>query len=174
MKRHIISGAPGTGKTTLINALQNSGYCVFEEVSRKIIHSQQQIRGNKTPWGDVHGFTKLVYKQTIKELNTPIKQHAFADRSLADSIPYLLLKKQPVPDYFLNFDYHKFYQKTVYFCPLWEEIFIQDCQRLQSFEESKELEYLLLNTYKKLGFSILHIPKTKVLERLNFIISTLK
>ena len=119
-------------------------------------------------------FTKLVYQQTIKELHTPILQHAFVDRGLADNIAYLQLKKQPVSDEFLDFDYQKFYHKAVFFCPLWKEIYTQDEQRLQSFEEAKQLQNLLLNTYQNLGFRILEIPKTTVLKRLQFIVTTIK
>ncbi|NQX85834.1 MAG: AAA family ATPase [Flavobacteriaceae bacterium] len=174
MKRYIITGAPSTGKTTLINSLQENGHTVFEEVSRRIIISEQQKNSNKTPWEDVFGFTKLVYQQTIKELHTPILQHAFVDRGLADNIAYLQLKKQPVSDEFLDFDYQKFYHKTVFFCPIWEEIYTKDKQRLQSFEEAKKLQKLLLNTYQNLGFRILEIPKTNVLKRLQFIVTTIK
>ncbi|AUC15481.1 hypothetical protein BTO06_10165 [Tenacibaculum sp. SZ-18] len=169
MKRYIITGAPSTGKTTLINRLQKNDHTVFEEVSRKIIISEQKKNSNKTPWEDVFGFTNLVYQQTIKELSTPIFKHAFVDRGLADNIAYLLLKKQPVSDDFLDFNYHKFYHKTVLFCPLWKEIYTQDEQRLQTFGEAKELEQLLLKTYISLGFKILEIPKTTVEKRVEFI-----
>ncbi|CAM1343183.1 AAA family ATPase [Tenacibaculum amylolyticum] len=174
MKRYIITGAPSTGKTTLINALEQNGHIVFEEVSRKVIRVQQQTNGNKTPWEDVTGFTKLVYQQTLKNLETPIKQHAFVDRGLADNIAYLQLKQQPIANCFLQFNYQKPYHNTVFFCPLWKEIYIQDPQRLQSFEEVQQLERLLLNTYKELGFTIVFVPKTTVEQRLDFITTTLK
>ena len=169
MKRYIITGAPGTGKTTLINLLQKNGHLVFEEISRKIIISEQQTYGHKTPWDDVVGFSNLVYQQTVKALNTPILKHAFVDRGLADTIAYLQLKQQPISSSFLQFDYQKFYYKTVFFCPLWKEIYKQDTQRLQSFEEANKLQQLLLSTYKSLGFSILLVPKATPLERLDFI-----
>ncbi|MCD8445075.1 AAA family ATPase, partial [Tenacibaculum finnmarkense] len=39
-KKYIITGAPGTGKTTLINLLKNSFSCM-DEVSRKVITEEQ-------------------------------------------------------------------------------------------------------------------------------------
>ena len=36
-KKIVISGGPGSGKTTLINLLINNGYHCFEEFSRSVI-----------------------------------------------------------------------------------------------------------------------------------------
>lgn len=165
MKRYIITGAPGTGKTTLINALRKHNFDCFEEVSRKVIRSQQQTNGNKTPWQDVIGFTNLVYKKTIEELTTQSNTTTFVDRGLADNIAYLQLNNHPISNLFLNFDYKKHYQTTVFLLPPWKEIYSEDPQRLQSFKETTKLHQLLLKTYTNLGFSIQIIPKSSVLQR---------
>jgi len=36
-QKYIITGAPGTGKTAIINALMQKGYSCAEEISREII-----------------------------------------------------------------------------------------------------------------------------------------
>ncbi|CAM1374686.1 AAA family ATPase [Tenacibaculum xiamenense] len=169
MKRYIITGAPGTGKTTLINALNKKGYTTFEEVSRRIIVSEQQNNGTKTPWQDVEAFTDAVYLQTIKELNARIQTPAFVDRGLADNIAYLKLRELPISEKFLNFDYKNAYQTTVFLLPLWKDIYVQDEQRLQSFEEAEKLQLLLIQSYENLGFSLKRLPKQTVEERIMFI-----
>ncbi len=173
MKRYIITGAPSTGKTTLINALQNKGYFVFEEVSRRVIKSEQAQGGDKTPWQDVTGFTDLVYQKTLEELNTPIQQWAFVDRGLADNIAYLEVKNHPIARKFLNFNYSDYYYNTVFILPIWEDIYIQDEQRLQSFEEAKHIQQLLLKTYKELGFSTVLMPQNSIEERVEIIEATI-
>jgi predicted ATPase len=170
MKRYIITGAPGTGKTTLINALRVYGFTCFEEVSRRVICFQQQNQGDKTPWQDVVGFSNLVYQKTVEELNIKITQTTFVDRSLVDNIAYLKLKKQAIGAGFLNFNYKKHYHTTVFMLPPWQEIYTEDPQRLHAFEVAKELHELLLQTYIDLGFSIEILPKTTVSKRVRHIV----
>ncbi|MEM6720902.1 MAG: AAA family ATPase [Bacteroidota bacterium] len=174
MKRYIITGAPGTGKTTLLNALQQQGYCTFEEVSRRVIVSQQNIKGTKTPWQDIVGFTEIVYQQTVQELALPLTSNAFVDRGLADTIAYLKLKHHPIPKKLQQFEYKNYYHATVFLMPIWEEIYTTDSQRLQSFEEASQLQELLIEVYQKLGFSIITLPKVSVAERFEFIINFMK
>lgn len=169
MKRYIITGAPGTGKTTLIDYLRNDGFVCFDEVSRKIIKQQQLINGNKTPWEDVAGFTKLVYEYTLKDLEMPISGIAFSDRGLADNIAYLKLRNHSVNPFFKTFDYHKFYHKKVFVLPLWKSIYTQDPQRLQSYKEAQKLYKLLLQEYEHLGFEFYELPKNTVESRIEFI-----
>ena len=46
----IITGGPGAGKTTLINALADAGYPTFAESSRQLIEQQSQLEGGTLPW----------------------------------------------------------------------------------------------------------------------------
>lgn len=168
-KKYIITGAPGTGKTTLIDSLRTDGFNCFEEVSRKLITSQQEQKGNKTPWQDVVGFTNLVYQKITAELNLKSNKITFVDRGLADNIAYLKLKEHPICSKFLNFNYKKHYHVTVFMLPPWQEIYTEDPQRLQSFEDAKKLHNLLVETYTNLGFLVKNLPKTTISKRLNFI-----
>lgn len=169
MKRHIITGAPSTGKTTLIHALRKKGYNVFDEISRDVIINQQNKSGDKTPWQDMLGFTNLVYHKTINELSIPIQKESFVDRSLVDIIAYLKLKNLSIKKELLEFNYKKYYNSYVFMLPIWEEIYTQDPQRLQSLEVCKQIQYLLINTYQELGFSIYTLAKESPEKRIESI-----
>ncbi|GGX05603.1 AAA family ATPase [Aquimarina muelleri] len=168
-KRYIITGAPGTGKTSLIHTLEENGYSCFEEISRKTIIHQQKIKSNKTPWEDLSGFADLVYQQTIKELDSFISENTFVDRGLPDIIAYLKTKSYSIPEYISKFPFKTYYSSTVFFLPLWKEIYVNDPQRPQSYPEAEHIHYYLTEVYLNLGFTIKIVPKTTLTKRVDFI-----
>ena len=55
-QRYIITGAPGTGKTAIINTLKERGYCCIDENSREIIAEQIKSKGEILPWKNPQEF----------------------------------------------------------------------------------------------------------------------
>ena len=49
MKRYILTGAPGVGKTTILRSLQERGWAVVEEAATEVI-AGEQVRGVDEPW----------------------------------------------------------------------------------------------------------------------------
>ncbi|SCL72838.1 Predicted ATPase [Micromonospora citrea] len=49
MRRHVLTGAPGAGKTTLVDALRRRGWSVVAEASTDVI-AAAQARGVAEPW----------------------------------------------------------------------------------------------------------------------------
>ncbi|PKV53105.1 putative ATPase [Aquimarina sp. MAR_2010_214] len=168
-KRYIITGAPGTGKTSLIQALQANGHQCFSEISRKIILEQQQIKSDKTPWGDLPCFANLVYQETVRELQIPIEKNIFVDRGLPDIIAYLKAKSHPIPEYLLDFPFKTHYVSTVFLMSPWEEIYINDPQRPQSYQEALHIHQCLVQVYQNFKFTIEVVPKTTLTKRVDFI-----
>lgn len=169
-KKYIITGAPGTGKTTLINLLKDTVPCM-DEVSRRVIIDEQKNNRNGMPWEDIHRFTDLVFELTTNELlntNTQI-----CDRSLLDLEAYLTVANKPIPNYLKSFPYKKHYHTTVFFAPTWFEIYCQDAQRLQEFDYCLTLEKSLLAQYTKKGFEIIMLPKTSVTTRKKLVLETI-
>ena len=169
-KKHIITGAPGTGKTTVLNLLKETLPCM-DEVSRRVIIDEQKKNSNGMPWGDINRFTNLVFNTTKQELlntNTLI-----CDRSLLDLEAYLNVANKTIPDYLQKFPYHENYHKTVFFAPTWFDIYCKDSQRLQEFNYYLKLEKALLKQYKKRNFEIIILPKSSPLERKKLILDSI-
>ncbi|HOP49907.1 MAG TPA: ATP-binding protein [Ignavibacteriales bacterium] len=158
----IITGAPGTGKSTLIKYLKSLGFFCFDEVSREIITTQQRFNGNLVPWGDTLKFAEFCFEKMLSQLNAK-KELAFFDRGIPDLIAYLEFYNFPVPTYFYKSIQHYF--KKVFYCPIWEEVYVNDPQRPQTLEIAKGLDYFLRKTYTELEFDIIELEKISVDKR---------
>ena len=167
LKKYIITGAPGTGKTTLINYLSKE-YACMNEVSRKVISGEQEKGGDGTPWQNLPKFARLLYQAFILELDSN-PQAQFTDRSLLDLIAYLQLEGHPIPTELKHFPYHDQFMNQVFFAPAWETIYHQDAQRQQSFAYCEKLEKSLRQSYQQLGFEVIILPRVSVSERVVFV-----
>src|SRR3546814_14105402 len=57
---HVITGGPGSGKSTLIEALAVEGFDHMPEAGRAIIRDQVAIGGAALPWADRAAFADLM------------------------------------------------------------------------------------------------------------------
>ena len=166
--RYIITGGPGSGKSSLLNALSAKGYQCFEEISRIIIQEQHQIGGDKVPWKNLAEFADICFERMSKQLSdcTPTS-NCFFDRGLPDIIAYVRRGGLTVPSEY--FEKCKDYNKCIFLAPPWKEIFINDNERPESFEDALEISSFLRSTYQELGFTIVELPKVSINDRLLFI-----
>lgn len=171
-KKYIISGPPGSGKSTLIQALEEKGIQCFNEVSRDIIIAEQNSGNNGTPWQNIERFAQLVYDETTLRLQKE-PESVFCDRSLIDTIAYLEHANKKVEAHFKNFNFNKYYHKTIFFAQPWKEIYVQDKQRPQLFEVQIDLSERLIETYKKYGFNLLYLPFSTINSRVNYVLSNI-
>lgn len=169
---HIITGAPGTGKTSIINELKQRGYNCSDEVSRDIISEQIKINGEILPWKNQIAFENKVAKiRTQQYLSMPKKRICFFDRSAIDCIAYLKLNNLRTTLEIIKEVKKCNFNKIVFYTPIWEEIYVTDNERKESINQAQEIEESIVKTYHSEGYKLIAIPKTSIKERANFIIS---
>ena len=61
----------------------------------------------------------------------------------------------------------------VFILPTWEKIHVIDQERYETFDQAKEIEEHLVQTYKQYGYSPIPVPTGPVEDRAQFIINTL-
>lgn len=169
--RFVITGGPGSGKTSLVNALASMGYTVFEEVSRRLIREQVSLKDGVLPWKDMARFAELAMGEMTRqyEESHQIQVPCFFDRGIPDIGGYLSRAGLPVTEPLRALYQTHVYDLRVFICPPWNEIYENDPERPQKFNESVELYYHIHREYQQLGYNMIEIPKGDLLFRVSFI-----
>ncbi len=170
IKRIVISGAPGTGKTSIINELSNLGYKCHPEISRKIIAEQIKTGGTTTPWLDLDKFSELVINERLIQFKCALDDVEFYDRGIIDSFAYLLKDNLPISDKWKNIANNNKYFSKVFITPPWEDIYTKDEERKEDFKTATEIHKHMIEAYKRYSYDICIVPKMSIPERINFII----
>ena len=173
-KRIVISGAPGTGKTSIIIKLSKNGYKCHKEVSREIIANQLQINGSITPWQDLFKFSEIVIKKRLEQYKLATNKIEFYDRGIIDSFAYLIKDNIHLEDEWITIARKHKYYKKVFITPPWEEIYHTDDERKEDFISVTKIHSYILEAYESFNYKPIIVPKTTIQERINFILNEIE
>jgi predicted ATPase len=170
----VLTGGPGSGKTTLIEALRRAGFATSLEAGRGIIRDQSDIGGQALPWRDSALFAELMLSWEMRSYQAAREQTGrpvFFDRGVADTLGYLRLSGLPVPEHIRVAADRFRYNPRVFVAPPWPEIFAQDEERRQTLDEVERTYDVLAGVYTELGYELIPLPLAPVEERLRFILT---
>jgi predicted ATPase len=164
---YVITGAPCSGKTSVISAIEKLGYRVVHETARAYINEELN-RGRTLDEikADMFIFESSIFYRKIEiEASLPEKAIIFLDRAIPDSIAYFrfagLDPKEPEQKS-AEIRYRKIF--------LFERLRIkQDEVRNENEEDSILIERLIEETYINLGYEIIRVPVLPVSRRIDFI-----
>lgn len=172
---YIITGAPSTGKTSILNQLRSKGYICHKEIAREVIRENLDAGLDVFPWNNMHQFSDMVLSRMQELVKTfDPNQVQFLDRSMVDLIGYMKFANQEVPPHYLKEALSVGYAKKVFFLPIWHDIYTQDEERKESIEEAEKIGNSLEETYASLGFELIHVPHVSIEERVAFILEECK
>lgn len=175
LRRIVITGGPGAGKTTLIERLARAGYAHIPETGRAIIREQTETGGVCLPWSDRQAYARLMFDTDMDKYDAAPREGriAFYDRGLVDVIGYLRVEGMPVPEKYDLAARQRRYHETVFLAPFWPDIYGIDAQRRQSPQVAESTCKIMRETYRKYGYDIVDLPLADVESRLRFIESAL-
>lgn len=171
----VLIGGPGSGKTTVLTELINRNFMCFPEVSREVIKEAQKQGIDQLFLSNPLLFSKMLLEKRIKQFKEASKQTPktiFFDRGIPEVIAYLNYFKTSYSIDFTTKSKKYKYDKVFLFTP-WKEIYKTDNERYESFEQAKEINLHIKETYKNLGYAIIDVPFGTVKERTDFIINLL-
>lgn len=171
----VVTGGPGTGKSTLIEELARRGLRSMPEAGRAIIRDQATIGGQALPWGDRALYAELMLGWELRSYHEAeaMSGPVIMDRGLPDIVGYLTLIGLPVPGHIEAAARRFRYNGTVFLAPYWAAIFAQDAERKQDRREAEATGRVMAETYAGLGYEVVELPRVSVEERADFVMERL-
>lgn len=174
MKKYIITGTPGSGKTTLIRLLEQQGHAVVEEAATDIIALEQAL-GNPEPWKEIAFIDKIVKLQEQRQLNLSARPQSlqFFDRSpICTYALCQFLAYAPTENLLKEIDHitnNNIYEKNVFFIDNLGFITPTDARKI-NYEEALRFEQLHLEAYDQFGYECIRIKPNSIPKRLQQIL----
>jgi len=171
-RRFVVTGGPGAGKSTLIEALGEAGHAVFGEAGRAIMGAHRAIGGPAGHDGDRRLYAELMLSWDMRSHAEAggVGGTAFFDRGVPELIGYFDLVGEPVPAHFRRAAAMLRYADPVFLAPPWREIFVNDALRRQDFAEAVETARAVRSSYHAAGYRVVDLPLAEVASRVDFIL----
>lgn len=169
MKRFILTGAPGTGKTTIIRQLERDGFGVVEEAATDVI-ALEQVLGNPEPWSHpsfIDSVAELQRQRQMRASRQP-DEIQFHDRSavctatLAIYLGYGI--SATLSRELERIRTEMIYQQRVFFVRNLGFVTPTEARRI-SFEETLRFERVHEKTYRDFGFELVSIEPGSLTDR---------
>jgi predicted ATPase len=174
MKRYILTGTPGSGKTSILHELKRQGYGVVEEAATEVI-AREQRRGHLESHLRPDFIDAIVRLQKQRQLEAAM---APSDLQWYDRSPVCTLALSRYLGYppsaslreeLERMERERIYQRQVFFI---EHLgFCQPTEaRRITFEESLVFEHIHEETYLSLGYDLIKIAPAALSQRVHHIL----
>ena len=181
-KKIVITGGPSTGKTSVINHLEELGFRCLHEVIRLMTLEKKEEEGEaifKTnpivSVADPLEFNQRILDARIAQYTSVAhseEDKIFFDRGIPDVLGYMDCFEQNYDSVFEKASKDHSYD-AVFIMPPWKEIHISDNERFESYEESVRVYECLFQCYTRFGYDVQLVPKIDVVNRVAYLLDHL-
>lgn len=164
----VITGAPCSGKTSVIRSLENRGYEVVHEAARALIDGSlaQGLTLEEIKSDELAFEQRILSAKIAAESSLNADQQVFLDRAIPDSIAYFRHAGFDITEPLAAsrlFQYKKIF--------LFERLlFKKDAVRSEDVAAATQIDRLLAESYGMLGYSIIRVPVMTAAERTAFVL----
>jgi predicted ATPase len=173
MRRFIITGAPGAGKTAILRQLKLDGVSVVEEAATDVI-AAAQAQGTVQPWTHPSFIDAIVNLQRDRQIRASYQpdEVQFHDRCVVCTAALAVYLGYPFSP-FLAAELERvtkeaIYQNRVFFIRNLGFITPTEARRI-SFEDTVRFEKIHEETYQDFGFELVSVEPGSLAERVSII-----
>jgi predicted ATPase len=173
LRRIIISGCSGGGKSTLINSLASKGFQTVPEAGRIVVREALASSSDALPWMDRKNFAEKLAAFAIQQFDstTDLNGVIFFDRSVIEALVYSQMHNFEMPVWLGQAILNRRYDDPVFVVPPWQDIFVEDEERRHSFDAAVTEYNLLLKAFTEFGYNVCEVPRMANKERVEFILN---
>ncbi len=162
MKRYIFTGAPGVGKTTLLEGLAALGYPVVAEAATDVI-ATEQAAGVDKPWIRARFISDVLKVQMVRQAEVVPAPVVLFDRSPFCTLALARYLSRPIPselnDEVTRLVTEGFYERDVFLVRPVGRVEATAARRI-SYEDSLAFEAVHESTYQSFGFTLVAVAPT--------------
>jgi predicted ATPase len=173
MRRFVITGAPGAGKTAIIRQLELDGFSVVEEAATDVI-AAGHAHGASELWRDPSFIDTIAHLQRDRQIRASYQpdEIQFHDRCVVCTAALAVYLGRPFSS-FLTGELERVrneavYQNRVFFIRNLGSIEPTQARRI-SFEDALRFERIHEGTYRDFGFELVPIEAGSLAERVGII-----
>ena len=171
MRKFVLTGPPGSGKTSIITALEQMGQNVLKEAATEVI-LRFQAQGIAEPWKLKEFQLKIVELQKLREGELDHKGTTFLDRCIFDSLHYE--EDEKTREIILTAARSAKYERQVFFIEMMHSEYEKTKVCRQTYAEAQEDGRQIEKLYQKYGFELIRIPLGSIEERAKAVLDYVK
>jgi len=173
MRRFIITGAPGAGKTAIIRQLELDGFSVVEEAATDVI-AAACAQGMAELWRHPSFIDAIAHLQRDRQIRASCQpdEVQFHDRCVVCTAALAVHLGRPFSPFLASelerIQKEAIYQNRVFFIRNLGFITPTEARRI-SFEDALRFEKIHEETYRDFGFELVSVEPGSLVERVSII-----